>query len=610
MADATEQLNFDQTLFHPDAAMRAMRDSRYRHAANAIAELIDNSIDARASRVELILLEEQKQAKVNRVWRVGRLAVVDDGHGMDPQTLVEALSFGGRTESPDRQRIGKYGVGLPTASASQCKRVDVWTWQTSIEDMWHCFLDVGAVESGDVDTLPPADRVPLPSELRRHITSNGLNTEHGTVVVWRDIDRITAQAETIFDRVERDLGRIHRHFLIDRRLSIRLAAIRHGGVRTQRNLRPNDPLFLTANSATAKPWDTEPMFAPYGEPKYFTIDVDGVEETVEVRYSMVKQAALGNQRDNPGNLPHGADAMRNAGVSIVREGRELLLEPSFVGAGARRDEPQHRWWGCEVRFGSGCDDLFGVDHNKQMATAFSGVAQELAGSPRRDDQLRIQLGADPQIYDIVEDVRATTRNMRAEIEVMFRKRREALRQDGPTTPEKEAEQRATQAVEDEVQTAGPQTETDRAREQMSDEERTAELTLEFEQKGVEEPERSAQEVVREGARFRIESDELSGSQMFSVRSRGGVLIVTLNVKHGLHEFVKFLESREDDDLAHHGAVAILTLLLAWARMEDQIEREDERIEVQDIAMRWGRQARDVLRQLVTEADDGNDDDEG
>lgn len=610
MADATEQLNFDQTLFHPDAAMRAMRDSRYRHEAHAIAELIDNSIDARASRVELILLEEQKQAKVNRVWGVGRLAVVDDGHGMDPQTLVRALSFGGRTETSQSHRIGKYGVGLPTASASQCERVDIWTWQDSIDEPWHCFLDIRAVETGGSITLPRPDREPLPSDVRDQITPAGLNTKQGTLVVWSEIDRIKARPETIFDRIERDLGRIHRHFLIDGRLSIRLAAIRHGGVRTQRDLRPNDPLFLTANSATATPRGGDPMFASYGEPKYFTIDVDGVEETVEVRYSMVKPIALGTQKGPPGSEPHGADAMRNAGVSIVREDRELLLERSFVGAGARRDEPQHRWWGCEVRFTSGCDDLFGVDHNKQMAAAFSDVAQELAGSDRRDDQLRFQLGADPQIYDIVEDVRATTRNMRAEIAEMFRKRREALRQDGPTTPEKEAEQRATQAVEDEVKTAGPQTETDRAREQKSDEERTAELTLEFEQKGVEEPERSAQEVVREGARFRIESDELSGSQMFSVRSRGGVLIVTLNVKHGLHEFVKFLESREGDEQAHRGAVAILTLFLAWARMEDQIEREDERIEVQDIAMRWGRQARDVLKQLVTEADDGDDDDEG
>lgn len=607
MADTADQLTFDQTLFHPDAAMRAMRDSRYRHEANAIAELIDNSIDARAHRVELILLEEQKQATTNRVWRVGQLAVVDDGQGMDPQALVRALSFGGRTESPGVQRIGKYGVGLPTASASQCKRADVWTWQTSIDEPWHCFLDIGAIESGGAATLPAPDRSPLPLEIRRHITSDGFNSEHGTVVVWSDIDRITARAETIFDRVERDLGRIHRHFLIDQVLSIRLAAIRNNQVRTERDLRPNDPLFLTENSATSEPWDKEPMFAPYGEPKFFTLDVDGVEETVEVRYSMVQRAALGAQKALPGNLPHGTDAMRNAGVSIVREGRELLLEKSFVGAGSRRDEPQHRWWGCEVRFQSGCDEFFGVDHNKQMAATFSDVAQEMAASSRREDQLlQNRLGADPELIEIVAHIRATTRNMGTEIKEMFRKRREALRSTGPITPEREAEQRATQVVEEEVQATGPQTATDRTREQMSDDERQAELIRDFEQRGADDPKGIAEKVVREGARFRIESDELSGFQMISVKSRGGVLIVTLNVKHALHEFLRFLETHEDDGQAHRSAVAILTLILAWARMEDEIELDEERQEVQDIAMRWGRQASDVLGQLTNELDIGED----
>ena len=40
----------------------------------------------------------------------------------------------------------------------------------------------------------------------------------------------------------------------------------------------------------------------------------------------------------------------------------------------------NRWWGCEVRFGSGCDDLFGVDHNKQVVVAFSNAAKELLNS--------------------------------------------------------------------------------------------------------------------------------------------------------------------------------------------------------------------------------------
>ena len=34
-------------------------------------------------------------------------------------------------------------------------------------------------------------------------------------------------------------------------------------------------------------------------------------------------------------------------------------------------DPRHRWYGCELRFGRGCDDLFGVDHSKQLAAAFA-----------------------------------------------------------------------------------------------------------------------------------------------------------------------------------------------------------------------------------------------
>ena len=97
MADATEQLTFDQTLFHPDAAMRAMRDSRYRHEANAIAELIDNSIDARASRVELILLEEQKRAKTRSARAIPRPAAGrrDGSRGPRPRSR----GAGGRSGS-------------------------------------------------------------------------------------------------------------------------------------------------------------------------------------------------------------------------------------------------------------------------------------------------------------------------------------------------------------------------------------------------------------------------------------------------------------------------------------------------------------------------------
>lgn len=342
------------------------------------------------------------------------------------------------------------------------------------------------------------------------------------------------------------------------------------------------------------------MFADYGQPKYFNVAVAKRQEVVEVRYSMVTREALGDQKALPGSLPHGADAMRNAGVSIMREDRELLLDKAFVNAGARREAPQDRWWGCEVRFGSGCDDLFGVDHNKQMVAAFSDVAQELASSDRADDELREERGDDAdQLYEIVEHIRGTVRSMRGEIDQLFAARRQERKRAEPVSAERDAEQRASQVVAEQVQAEGPQTDTDRAHTEMSDEAREAELAEYFELKGIEDPAGKASELIANDSWFRFLSEELDAHQMFSVRPRGGVLVVALNTEHSLYQFLQFLEDR-DETWRHRAAVAIRALILAWARMESGIERNEEKYEVQAVAGRWGRYARDVLQEINSE----------
>lgn len=615
MEHTSEQLRFDQTLFHPKAAIRAMRDSRYRHESNAIAELIDNSIDARASHVELLLFEQRQRVNRNNVRRVTQLAVFDDGHGMDPQTLVRALSFGGQREDVRVHHIGKYGVGLPTASVSQCRRLDVWTWQGSIDEPWHCYLDLDEIENQEDPQLPRPDLEPLPSEITSLVSADSLDSSQGTLVLWQKIDRITARAETIFQRVEGDLGRIHRHFLHDGRLVIRLAAIENGEIRdTKRDVRPNDPLFLMDGTSTPAPEEdsrfvptsssaaegqrTVPMFAGYERAKSFPVTIDGKTELVEVRFSMVKPEALGLQKLAPGRLEHGRVAMRNAGISIVREERELLLDKSFVGAGARREEPQNRWWGCEVRFDAPCDDLFGVDHNKQMAAAFTDLAQELAGAVDPNPALQEELGVDSQLFEIVDHIRSTVVSMRREIDEMFKRRRSAQMRDEPTSPRKEAEQRASQIVAEEVRLSGPRTETDRQRATMTAAEKQAALSAFLEKKGAADPETSAREAVEQDVFFRIESENLPGYYMFNVVRNSGFLIVQLNINHALYRYLQFLEDQEGDQAAHDHAVALLTLVQGWARMEDEIDRDDERQHVQHTASEWGREATKFLSELV------------
>ena len=118
----------DRSLFPSSLTIRALRDSRYNNSAYAIAELVDNSIEAQAPLIELLCMEKPQRVESRISRRVYKLAVLDNGTGMDVMTLLDALKFGGGTRHNSTRGIGKYGMGLPTSSMSQCKRVDVWTW--------------------------------------------------------------------------------------------------------------------------------------------------------------------------------------------------------------------------------------------------------------------------------------------------------------------------------------------------------------------------------------------------------------------------------------------------------------------------------------------------
>ena len=127
----------DRSLFPGSFTIRALRDSRYHNSAYAIAELIDNAIEANAPLIELLCMEEPQMVSERTRSRVSEIAVLDNGTGMNVMTLLEALKFGGGTRHNSNRGIGKYGMGLPTSSMSQCKRVDVWTWQDGLNSVWH-----------------------------------------------------------------------------------------------------------------------------------------------------------------------------------------------------------------------------------------------------------------------------------------------------------------------------------------------------------------------------------------------------------------------------------------------------------------------------------------
>ena len=612
MVEQLDQLrNADRTLFPSSLTIRALRDSRYHNTAYAIAELIDNSIEASAEQVQLLCME-RPQIRMRPV--VSEIGVLDNGVGMDVRTLFEALKFGGGTRHNSVRGIGKYGMGLPTSSMSQCKKVDVWTWQDGLTSVWHSTIDADAIAEGDYDAPIPDQETPIPEVWRTAGDEAIYSHGSGTLVVWSNLDKIQWKTgRAIIDNTFREVGRIHRHFIDADITRIRAASFlenRPMDSDFEADIVANDPLYLMSpTSVPEEPWNSEPMFIQWGETKYYTDIVEGREETIEVKYSIVKPEALKTDRvtQNPGDFPRGRHARHNIGVSVVREDRELVLEDAFLREGGSADNPQNRWWGCEVHFRRSCDELFGVDHNKQMAANFTQAARTLARDDRPNQAILDELGIDDDIvHTIVGDIRDQTRAMMREIRQMFAlKRQSGTRGSGKKNSESKAAKTQTEADRD-AMASGRETptRTDKDREEIPSQDRENALVQQFVESGQpgEEAEQLARMLVREDLSYQFNPAQLDGYQIFNVRSNQGVLHINLNTDHPIYGLLRHVEDRldensDEDDPAFQAIVAIRLLLSSWARMEDQTESREERTRIQDIAMNWGRQVDKVISYL-------------
>ena len=604
----------DNQLFLPEMTVQAMRDSRYRHPANAIAELIDNSIDARADNVELLIQEKQVRARTLNVWRVHKIAVLDDGHGMSAETLVQALRFGGRQQTATIHRIGKYGMGLPTSSVSQCRRLDVWSWESDIDRAAHSYIDIDEIEAG-VQTVVPAPQFGRPPDEWLNLAVNGQNEHSGTLVVWSNPDRITQRAETIFNHTEEAIGRIYRHFIDKGDVVIRMASFRMPDqetlvsiqAREDREVRPNDPLYLMTKTSVGLDGMPDPMFRQYGDVKEFTTHIKGRVETIRVTYSIAKPEILGEYKGElPGNRAYGRHALKNTGISAVRENREISLENYFVRAGGGNSIPQNRWWGCEVSFNRECDDLFGVDHNKQLVSHFASVMKYLDDNDGETLQMTMDLdsGEDDVINEVAGHIRNTTRAMMREINKMFsqRPRRPKPGQEGEQddSPEGQAEDITQEATRTGLETGGiNRTPTDDARERLPEDVKIKEIKDLLEESYTEEQAQDiAETLVRLKKWYKIIPAPLDGSQMFSFTSGGGVLTMKLNIQHPIYTFIQDIEDDAGENaISERAAIGILAMLLSWGRMEDDIENDMVRMDVQDRARSWGRMVSAVLSQI-------------
>ena len=251
----------------PQLAVKAMRDSGYKNTAYALAELIDNSVQAHAASVEVICVEAYQQINERSRRRLQLIGILDNGDGMSPDTLRLALQFGNGTHLTDRKGIGRFGMGLPNSSISQCRRVQVWTWQNGPDNAMYTYLDVDQIEGRQMFAVPAPEHRPLPDAWR--VRSANIATA-GTLVLWSNFDdhRLSWRgALATLQNTGALVGRMYRKFIDDGRLSIRLLALLDENAEPifDELIRVNDPLYLMRSSSTPPPFATAPMFQRWGD---------------------------------------------------------------------------------------------------------------------------------------------------------------------------------------------------------------------------------------------------------------------------------------------------------------------------------------------------------
>ena len=217
------------------ALIEALRGLGYT-AAGALADLIDNSISAHAENVVILFFWDGPRS---------RIAILDDGDGMDDDQLERAMRLGERSplDSRTTDDLGRFGLGLKTASFSQCRRLTVATRKGGTTHCLRWDLDVLAA-SADGGWHLLEGPAPGSHSMLDHL--NAVTT--GTLVLWELLDRIVPSGFTeqdfldLIDRIESHLAMVFHRYLGGSRPRLRL-------MMNGRPVAPWDP-FLAGHPAT------------------------------------------------------------------------------------------------------------------------------------------------------------------------------------------------------------------------------------------------------------------------------------------------------------------------------------------------------------------------
>lgn len=578
---ATSTVTATVPLIRVDRTLNSLRSSGYSLEA-AVGEPIDNSLEANANHIRLLLVEGSRtigtKKKPETVKIVDQIAFGDDGEGMPLDMARRCLVLGESSRYDSRRGMGRFGVGATLGAISQARRAEVYTRTRADEPYLYTYIDLDEIADGVQEHMPE----PRPAKIPE-IFNGLLNAKSsGTLVVWSKCDKLWESAEAgrkktkdirTLERVQTDLikyiARTYRFFLASG-LSIEVNG---------NKVSAHDPLYLM-DSRFPKDPKAKLEFEDFFD---WPIPSDP-EKSAQIHIKMTLlpeewRPEKGSGRETTFNRER--RIVENEPLSIVRANREIFWDiiPRFYPDGVREIA---RWVGIEISFNPILDEAFQVRNVKRGVEP----VDELRHALRK----RIQ----PAMLTLVERVRKhwrETANVQKQIKGVHN------------------------AAEDIAAVAEQTSVKSRAGRDISPEERESKLrelaeratTLLLGNGNGEVPSEEAKDAVRERVRqlpFTIIDDQWPGSEFFATEHLGGKTIVTYNNKHpffakiyskvlaaaGLHSDGDHQPSISAENLAEVARVVQIgldLLIVAYAKAEAMDDDQANHPLYEALRTQWG-----------------------
>lgn len=551
-----------------DRMYESLRYNDY-SAQNGLGEIVDNSIEAGAANiaVKFTVKKVLKPGKKRAADTIVEIAVVDDGYGMDFDTIYRCLALGESIHKSKNRSIGRFGVGMTLGGISLARRIEVYSRIHSKEEFFYTFIDLDDIRKGNMICIPKPTLQAPPEE---YIKS--LGNSSGTIVILKKCDRV----EGDFEGFTNYLGRTYRKF-IERGLKIRL---------NDELVYLHDPLYIAGPTVfdvqkLKNEGITEPKAILLGEEsiQLEIPDSSGKTANVTIRMSLLPKEWRTERGAGGGSEAKKRKIDQNEGISILRADREVLYAhvPYITGKkGEARSLDLDRWWGCEISFPPELDSYFQVRYIKRGAEPIASL---------RD-----------QIREVISRTVRTARNI---IREDWAKKKMA--DDAEAGTFKKAEQTMAHAEKSLPESKKGKNLNKRENEHKLDAVVSAALGGEK-----DDPKKKAKkkDEIRKKP-YSIELVSYPPSNLFETVHLLDNIVIKLNVNHPFYENVlqPLCGSQEKEDftaqqLQQDMKNAIALLLFAYAKAESMFENSEDLFE--NLRMQWGAALRTALTQYGQE----------